>query len=90
MSEPKVPKKQPPRQPSPGLTEILGRALTDEGFRAELKRDRTAAAKQFRLSQPDIEALESIPDEQLEEHAQRFSAGSAAALTVGVTIKGTF
>ncbi len=90
MTAPRGPGKQPQQQPSRGLTEVLGRALTDEQFRAQLTRDRAGTARKFRLNQADIEALESIPDEQLEEHAQRFSAGSAAAVTVGVTVKGTF
>lgn len=89
MTTAEKPRKRPP-QPSRGLTESSGRALTDDGFRAQLQRDRAAAAKEFRLSHAHIEALESIPDEQLQKHAQRFSASSAAAVTVGVTIKGTF
>lgn len=88
MTTPEEPWKRPP-QPSRGLTESIGRAPTDDGFRAQLQRDR-AAAKDSRLSQTDIEAVDSIPDEQVEEHAQRFSAGNAATVTVGVTIKGSF
>ncbi len=96
-SEPERP--QPPpglrqpqrqRQPSRGLTEVLGRALVDEQFRNRLLSDRAGTAREFGLSQPDLEALESIPPEQLIEHAERFTAGSATATTVGVSVKGTF
>lgn len=44
----------------------------------------------MRLSPADEEALDSIPRELLEEHAARFSEGSAVAIEVGIVIKGTF
>ena len=75
---------------SPGLAEVVGRALTDASFRETLFTDRQAAVTDLRLSQADQEALDTIPREVLEEHAARFAEGSAVAIEVGIVIKGTF
>jgi hypothetical protein len=78
------------RRVSPAFTQIVGRALTDSGFRQRLFDDRDAALEGFTLAPADIEALDSIPREQLEDEAQKFERGSAVATTVGVSVKGTF
>lgn len=81
---------RPKQQPSAGLAEVIGRALTDEKFRNALAADRKAVAKEYRLSQSDVEALESIPNETLEEHSAKFGRGSAQAMAIKVVVKGTF
>lgn len=81
---------RPKQQPSAGLAEVIGRALTDEKFRNALAADPKAAANEYRLSQSDVEALESIPNETLEEHAAKFGSGSAQAMAIKVVVKGTF
>jgi len=79
-----------PRRPSEGLTELIGRALTDEQFRAELYQDRAKTIENYQLTPADLEALDNLPREALDEHALRFGAGSAAGLTIGIFIKGEF
>jgi hypothetical protein len=79
-----------PADVSAGLAEVLGRALTDDGFREALFADRRGAVADFALSPADEEALDSIPRTTLDEHAQRFAEGSASAMTISVVIKGTF
>jgi hypothetical protein len=79
-----------PRRVSPAFTQIVGRALTDSGFRQRLFDDRAAALKDYTLAPDDIEALDSIPRQVLEDEAQKFERGSAVATTVGVSVKGTF
>jgi hypothetical protein len=78
------------RQVSPAFTQIVGRALTDSGFRQRLFDNREAALEGYTLAHADIEALDSIPRQVLEEEAQKFERGSAVATTVGVSVKGTF
>jgi hypothetical protein len=79
-----------PLRPSQGLTELIGRALTDESFRNVLFEDRARAIEPFRLTPTDLVALDSLSRETLEEHANRFGQGSAAGLTIGIEIKGSF
>ena len=75
---------------SPGLAQVIGRALTDPGFREALFTDRQSAVAELRLSAADQEALDSIPRETIEERAAQFSEGSAAAMTISIVIKGKF
>lgn len=77
-------------EPSRGLTELIGRALIDEGFRNELYRDRAAATREFQLTESDLEALETISKDQLESHARQFGSGAASAITISIVIKGHF
>lgn len=79
-----------PRKASPGLTEVIGRALTDEKFRETLFQHREQALANFQLSDADLQALDSLSQADLEAHAQRFGEGSASAMAIGITIKGTF
>ena len=79
-----------PRRPSEGLTELIGRALTDEQFREALYEDRAKTIEGYRLTPADLEALDNLPREALDEHARRFGAGSAAGLTISIFIKGEF
>jgi hypothetical protein len=92
-----APEPEPGRPPapaaegvSPAFTQIVGRALTDPSFRSRLFEDRQAALEGFTLAPTDIEALDSLPRQQLEEEAVKFERGSAVATTVGVSVKGTF
>jgi hypothetical protein len=69
-------------QPSRGLAELIGRALTDERFRAMLYEDRATVLESYELSPGDIEALERLDRETLEQYAQRFGAEGTAALMI--------
>jgi hypothetical protein len=77
-------------QPSPGLIELLGRAVTDERFRETLYTDQADATKGYMLTDADREALANLPRETLEEQAKRFGTSSATALQISVVVKGTF
>jgi hypothetical protein len=79
-----------PKKASPGLTEVIGRALTDEKFRETLFQNRAQALQNFQLSDADREALDSLSQSDLEAHAQRFGEGSASAMAIAVKVKGTF
>jgi hypothetical protein len=77
-------------QPSPGLIELLGRAVTDDQFREKLYSDQESATEGYMLTDTDREALASLPKEELENQARRFGTGSATGLTIGIYIKGSF
>ena len=77
-------------KPSASLTEVIGRALTDEKFRAALTDNPKAAAAEYDLTEADQEALASIPQETLAEHANKFRSGSAEALEIKVVIRVKF
>ena len=79
-----------PRRPSEGLTELIGRALTDRQFREALYQDRAKTIERYQLTPADLEALDNLSREMLDEHARRFEAGSAAGLTISIFIKGKF
>jgi hypothetical protein len=79
-----------PADVSQGFTEVIGRALIDKDFRTRLYEDREAALKGLPLAPADLEALEQVPQKELEQHAERFEQGSATALTISVAIKGHF
>jgi hypothetical protein len=78
------------RQPSRGLAELIGRALIDEDFRELLYQDRETALAAYELSEGDVGALDRLQREILEQHAQRFSEGSALAIRVSVEVTGHF
>jgi hypothetical protein len=75
-------------QASKGLTELIGRALMDEKFRETLFADRTAAVKEYNLTQADQVALENLKREDLQQNAEVF--GSVSAITIGIRISGSF
>jgi len=77
-------------QPSDGLIELLGRAVTDEQFRDKLYTDQEDATKGYMLTDGDRMALANLPRDELEQQAQRFGASSATAISIGVSIKGSF
>jgi hypothetical protein len=83
-------KGQGARKASPGLTELIGRALTDEKFRKHLYTNRAEAVTNFQLTDADVQALDSLSEQDLEAHAQRFGEGSASAMAISVVVKGTF
>jgi hypothetical protein len=82
--------KEQPGQPSPGLIELLGRAVTDDRFRETLFTDQEDAVKGYMLTDADREALSNLSRETLEEQAKRFGSSSATAVQVSVVVKGTF
>lgn len=75
---------------SPGLTELLGRALTDTEFRDLLYSDRDAAVRDYQLSETDLQALQNLSREALDEHAQQFAEGSATEITIAIVIRVRF
>jgi ADP-ribosylglycohydrolase len=78
---------QRPPQASRGLTELLGRALTDHEFRDQLFRDRNAATHGYQLTPADHAALENLDRGQLDQQAQKLSAGSASAMAISIVIR---
>jgi hypothetical protein len=81
---------QPGQQPesvSPGLVELIGRALTDERFRESLLNDEENAVRGYALTDADREAL-SKSKESLEEQAQGFI--DSTATVAKIVVKGTF
>ena len=79
-----------PTEASPGLSEVIGRALTDERFRESLFQNRESALGGYQLTDTDMTALDSLSREQLEQHAERFGESSAEGITIAIVIKGTF
>jgi hypothetical protein len=67
-----------------GLTEVLGRALTDKEFRDLLFNNRSKAIQGFRLSRGDRESLERLSREEIEAEAERL--GDRTSLAVRVVI----
>jgi hypothetical protein len=80
--------KQP--EVSPGLIELIGRAITDESFRETLYSDRDDAVKGYMLTESDKAALAELPRDALEQQAQRFGTSSAVGVSIGITVKGSF
>jgi hypothetical protein len=72
---------------SPQLNEVIGRALTDSKFRGEFFKNRSRATRAYSLSAADKDALANISSEDLEQHAEKFSAKSALRVVVKVTVK---
>jgi len=77
-------------KPSDGLIELLGRAVTDEQFRDKLYSDQEDATKGYILTDADRMALANLPRDELEQQAQRFGASSATAISIGISIRGSF
>tara|TARA_R110002096_G_scaffold36454_8_gene101825 strand:+ start:624 stop:1001 length:378 start_codon:yes stop_codon:yes gene_type:complete len=79
------------RSPSgrPGLSALLGRALTDEKFRGDLFELRDKILVDYDLSSRDLDALTRLDPETLEEQARRLGGG-VNALTIKVVISKSF
>jgi hypothetical protein len=67
-----------------GLTEVIGRALTDKEFRDLLFNNRSKAIQGFRLSRGDRESLERLSREEIEAEAERL--GDRTSLVMRVVI----
>jgi hypothetical protein len=80
------------KQPSPKVTEVLGRALVDDDFRKRLYEDRTAAVTEYGLTASDEQVLSNIPAEMFEQQATAFREGSVvgAAVAIGIGARGHF
>ena len=76
--------------PSPGLIELLGRAVTDDQFRDKLYSDQEGATQGYMLTDSDRQALANLPKEELDNQAKRFGSASETGLTIGIYIKGSF
>jgi hypothetical protein len=75
-------------QPSAGLTELIGRALTDVEFRERLAENRKAVAPEFELSERDLEALQRLDMDEVRRQAERL--GGRASITIKVVITKSF
>lgn len=76
------------KEPSAGLTELIGRALTDEEFRQRLYEDRQSTIADFELTRTDLKALDELSIDELEEQAARL--GGRASITIKVVISKSF
>lgn len=79
-----------PQDASAGLTELLGRALTDAEFRGLLYSDREAAVRDYQLTETDLRALQNLSRADLDEHARQFAEGSATEITIAIVIRVRF
>ena len=73
--------------PSKGLTELIGRALTDKDLRDALFTNRAAAIKGYTLTKVDRAALDRLTPDTLEEHAGKIGSAEAWAVKVVITKK---
>lgn len=79
------------KQPSPLATEILGRALVDDDFRALLYDNPDDALAEYKdLTDEDNWLLRGIPREALEANAKTFREGSVVGATVAIGVGGHF
>jgi hypothetical protein len=79
-----------PTEASPGLSEVIGRALTDERFRETLFQNRESAVRDYQLTDTDMTALDSLSREQLEQHAEAFRDSSVAGIAISIVIRVKF
>jgi hypothetical protein len=70
------------------LIGILGKAVIDPEFRAELLKDRNAIAEQYQLSSGDRDALNKLDGSKLGEAAKHL--GKRPDITVEVAVSGHF
>jgi len=73
---------------SDSFNELVGRALTDNQFRALLFANQAKATRGFKLTSVDKEALKRLTVENLESQAERL--GNRAAITIKVVIRKKF
>src|SRR6266699_6425896 len=80
--------KKSPAKPSPssGLSEVIGKALTDKEFRTTLFKNRPSALRGYRLSKGDRSALDSLTEKDIEEHAAQLGAGASPQWTIKIVI----
>ena len=55
---------------SPKIEQIIGRALVDSKFRAQLENDTAHATKQYALSQNDLRVLDNLDTSELDALAE--------------------
>jgi hypothetical protein len=73
---------------SDSFNELIGRALTDNEFRALLFSNQAKATRGFKLTSVDREALKRLTVDNLESQAERL--GNRAAITIKVVIRKKF
>ena len=71
-----------------GLSDVIGRALTDKDERDKLFADPDLVAKQYGLSAKDTESLKKLDKAKFEDAANRLAARSD--LTIKVVISKSF
>jgi hypothetical protein len=72
-----------------GLSELIGRALTDKEYREVLFRDPAAAVSRYKLSKGDLKVLKNLNQETLEAHANALG-GATSAITIAVKVSVKF
>lgn len=75
-------------RPGRGLTELIGKALTDKSLRSDLFNDPDATAARFALSGKDIDALKKLDPEKFELAASQLAGRQE--WTVKVVISKSF
>jgi Fic family protein len=79
-----VKKRRTAKRSAGGLSEVIGRALTDKEFRDLLFNNRSKAIQGFQLSRGDRVSLERLSREEIEAQAERL--GGLTSLAVRVVI----
>lgn len=74
--------------PGRGLTELIGKALTDKDLRAELFDSPDAVATRFELSTKDVDALKKLDATKFEVAANQLAGRQD--MTVKVVISKSF
>lgn len=77
-------------KPGKGLSELIGRALTDNEFRTTLFKDRMAATRGYRLSKNDQATLKKLTPELVEQHAAMMRGQRSSAITIFIAISKSF
>jgi hypothetical protein len=75
-------------KPGRGLTELIGKALTDKDLRGELFKNPDATAARFSLSGSDVEALKKLDQHKFEVAASQLAGRQE--LTIKVVISKSF
>lgn len=60
-------------KPGRGLTELIGKALTDKDLRADLFKDPDATAARFALSGKDVDAIKKLDPAKFELAASQLA-----------------
>jgi hypothetical protein len=75
-------------KPGRGLTELIGKALTDKELRSELFKQPDAVASRFSLSEKDTDALKKLDQAKFEIASSQLAGRQD--LTVKVVISKSF
>ena len=79
-------KRRTARRSAGGLSEVIGRALTDKEFRDLLFNNRSKAIQGFQLSRGDRVSLERLSREEIEAQTERLGGRTSLAVRVVIGI----